>query len=78
MTFQKHFHEIAKFDTKCKTYIFFNFEKKRKNIYLLKNDYKNEVLNLNNFRWRLNFLSLIDMNNSVINSVERLFNDVCV
>ncbi len=50
MTFRKNFHEIAKFNAKCKTYIFSNFKQKRKNIYLLKNDYKNEVLNLNNFR----------------------------
>ncbi len=50
MTFRKNFHQIAKFDAKCKTYIFFNFEQKKRNIYLLKNDYKNEVLNLNNFR----------------------------
>jgi hypothetical protein len=78
MTFRKNFHEVAKSDAKCKTYISFDFEQKRRNIYLLKNDYKNEVLNLNNFRWRLILLSLIDVNNSVINSAERLFNDVCV
>jgi hypothetical protein len=51
---------------------------RRRNIYIIENDYKNEVLNLNNFRWRLFLLSLVDVNNSVINSVERLFDDVCV
>ncbi len=50
MTFRKNFHQVAKSDAKCKTYIFFDFEQKEKNIYLLKDDYKNEVLNLNNFR----------------------------
>jgi hypothetical protein len=50
MTFRKNFHQVAKFDTKCKTYISSDFEQKERNIYLLKNDYKNEVLNLNNFR----------------------------
>jgi hypothetical protein len=78
MTFRKNFHQVAKSDAKCKTYISSDFEQKEKNIYLLEDDYRNEILNLDNFRWRLILLSLIDVNNSVINSAERLFNDVCV
>jgi hypothetical protein len=50
MTFRKNFHQVAKSDAKCKTYISSDFEQKERNIYLLEDDYRNEVLNLDNFR----------------------------
>jgi hypothetical protein len=51
--------------------------KKNKYIYNINYDSKNEVSNLNIRRWQLIRFSFIDASYLIINSTERLFDDVC-
>jgi hypothetical protein len=57
-------------------YIFW-FRWKRRNIYNIKYDSRNEISNLNIRRWRLILFSFVDASYLIINSTERLFDDVC-
>jgi hypothetical protein len=76
LTLRKNFIKVAKFVEKCKIYIFW-FRRKKRNMYNKKHDFKNKISNLNIRRWRLFLLSFVDANYLIINSIERLFDDVC-
>jgi hypothetical protein len=51
--------------------------KKKKYIYNINYDSRNEVSNLSIRRWRLILFSFVDASYLIINSIKRLFDDVC-
>jgi hypothetical protein len=51
--------------------------KKNKYIYNINYDSRNKVSNLNIRRWRLILFLFVDASYLIINSIERLFDDVC-